>query len=231
MVQLLPELTPATALLLFFVTNKLNFWMHFEFFFWGPKLLMFPKQKWNRNVGFTLCINNREASYKVERLCLYEDIGHVCLESNPSQVRCEHGTWEGTHRGDTNNVYIISTIIIILHIPAIGLVDVNVYFRAHWTLLVIHWIGVSVTFLVSPSVHLWGQMATPDDKGQAVVHVTWAGAETRDTTHVIGQQYNFGVCWLLLQTIKPIQYKQASTSWTKVMMEIRDHWRFLILSH
>ena len=66
-------------------------------------------------------------------------------------------------------------------------------------------------------------MATPDDKGQAVVHVTWAGAETRDTTHVIGQQYNFGVCWLLLQTIKPIQYKQASTSWTKVMMEITGY--------
>ena len=104
------ELTPATALLLFFVTNKLNFWMHFEFFFWGPKLLMFPKQKWNRNVGFTLCINNREASYKVERLCLYEDIGHVCLESNPSQVLCEHGTWEGTHRGDADNIYINSLL-------------------------------------------------------------------------------------------------------------------------
>ena len=37
-------------------------------------------------MGFTLCINNREGSYKVERLCLFEDIGHVCLESNPSQV-------------------------------------------------------------------------------------------------------------------------------------------------
>ena len=129
MVQLLPELTPATALLLFFVTNKLNFWMHFEFFFWGPKLLMFPKQKWNRNVGFTLCINNREASYKVERLCLYEDIGHVCLESNPSQVRCEHGIWEGTCRGDADNIYInVNTYLQLVW------VDVNIYFPLHWTL-------------------------------------------------------------------------------------------------
>ena len=130
------------------------------------------------------------------------------------------------------------------------------YYIGHCLLLVLHWIGVSVTFLVSPSVHLWGQMATPDDKWQAVVQGwgrrpghrtcylsgdpinipvpctwrqgtclgTWEGTETWDTTHVIGQQYNFGVCWLLLQTIKPIQYKQASTSWTK---GIKLWWRSL----
>ena len=110
MIQLFPELTPATAPLLFFVTNKFNFWMHFQFFFWGPKLLMFPKQKWNRNVGFTLCINNREALYnlmcKGREIVSVWDIRHVLLESNPSQVRCEHGTWEGTCRGDADNIYI-----------------------------------------------------------------------------------------------------------------------------
>ena len=148
------------------------------------------------------------------------------------------------------------------------------YYIGHCLLLVLHWIGVSVTFLVSPSVHLWGQMATPDDKWQAVVQGwgrrpghrtcylsgdpinipvpctwrqgtclgTWEGTETWDTTHVIGQQYNFGVCWLLLQTIKPIQYKQASTSWTKgiklwwrslailITIPLRRGWTILIIS-
>ena len=135
MIQLFPELTPATAPLRFFVTNKFNFWMHFQFFFWGPKLLMFPKQKWNRNVGFLLYVSTIEKlrttwCVKVERLCLYEDIGHVCLESNPSQVRCEHGTWEGTCRGDADNIYInVNTYLQLVR------VDVNIYFLLHWTLL------------------------------------------------------------------------------------------------
>ena len=92
-----------------------------------------------------------DVDIKVERLCLYEDIGHVCLESNPSQVRCEHGTWEGTCRGDADNIYInVNTYLQLVWVD----VTFIFYYIGHCLLLVLHWIGVSVTFLVSPSVHL-----------------------------------------------------------------------------
>ena len=63
-------------------------------------------------MGFTLCINNREGSYKVERLCLYEDIGHVCLESNPSQVGVSMAHERGHTEGTPIMFISISTIII-----------------------------------------------------------------------------------------------------------------------
>ena len=66
------------------------------------------------------------------------------------------------------------------------------YYIGHCLLLVLHWIGVSVTFLVSPSVHLWGQMATPDDKGQAVVQ-GWGRRPGHRTCYLSGDPINIPV--------------------------------------